>query len=69
MNQRLYQYIIMEKRHHAFRRQVPEKMAQEFSRLALSPEERVTRRFEFLCGQETPVFLPCLLYTSDAADE
>ena len=67
MNQRLYEYIITEKKHHAFRHPVPEEMAQEFSRLALSPEERATRRFEFLCGQENHVFLPqeriCFLRT------
>ena len=51
--------FIVEKKHHAFRKDHPqlEGLAEEFSRLGLSPEERMTRRFELLTSLETPVLL------------
>lgn len=50
---------ILEKKHHAFRKEHPQldNLAEEFSRLGLSPEERMTRRFELLTSLETPVLL------------
>lgn len=55
---KLREYIL-EKKHHAFRKDHPQldNLAEEFSRLGLSPEERMTRRFELLTSLETPVLL------------
>lgn len=53
----LFTYIV-EKKHHAYRHELDWQPAEEFSRLELSPEERMTRRFERLCAEETPVLLP-----------
>lgn len=49
---------IAERKHRAFRKAVPQTLAEEYSALGLSPEERMARRFEYLMGLETPVFLP-----------
>lgn len=49
---------IAQRKHRSFRKEVPDTLAGEYSALGLSPEERMTRRFEYLMGQETPVFLP-----------
>lgn len=68
MGKKLKAYIIG-KKHHSKRRDFPEyrNLAEEYHNLGLSPKERMTRRFELLCGLETPVLLPdekiCFLRT------
>lgn len=66
MNTKLYQMIVIDKAHRAWRRELPE-IAEEYSAAGLSPEERMTRRFEWLCREQEPVFLPeekiCFLRT------
>jgi len=65
---RLRDYIL-ERKHHVFRQEHPglEGMAEEFARLGLCPEERMTQRFEMLASMEQPVLLPeekiCFLRT------
>ena len=63
----LLEYIV-DRRHRAFRKPFDRDLAAEFSVLGLSPEERMTRRFELLCAAQTPVFLPgekiCFLRTA-----
>lgn len=53
----LYEYIV-EKKHHALRRTLDWEPAEEFCAQGLSPEERMTRRFERMCREEAPVLLP-----------
>lgn len=68
MRQRLLDYIV-NKEHHQYRREFPEyeTLAETYSKLELSPKERMTRRFELLTSLETPVLLPeeriCFLRT------
>ena len=63
----LLQYII-EKKHHVFREKIDWNAAEEFSKLNLTPVERMTRRFEKMCALQTPAFLPdeqiCFLRTA-----
>ena len=63
----LLQYIL-DKKHHAFRRENDWDLAGEYSAKGLSPEERMTDRFERLCAAQEPVFLPgekiCYLRTT-----
>lgn len=54
--QALKEYILT-KKHRAYRRAVDVDLAAEYSALGLSAEERMTRRFEYLCKNETPVVL------------
>lgn len=49
--------FFLTKQHHKFRREVSVDIAGEYEKLGLSCAERVTRRFEFLCKEETPVVL------------
>lgn len=56
-NVTLLRAFIKDKKHHAFRKHVPETLAEEYSRLGLDPKERMTRRFEYLSSLETPVIL------------
>lgn len=69
MSRSLLQYILA-KKHHAFRRPLPEleRLGEDFSRLGLKPKERMTRRFELLMQAQTPVLLPeeqiCFLRTT-----
>lgn len=58
MDRKLYQYIV-NKEHHAFRKDFPQysNLAEQFEAQGLSPKERMTRRFELLAGLETPVLL------------
>ncbi|MHC1695094.1 MAG: pyruvate formate lyase family protein [Eubacteriales bacterium] len=58
MLQSLYKYIITDKTHRSLRRRLPDTLAEEYAALGLSPRERMTRRFELLTAQETPVILP-----------
>ena len=54
--QALKEYILT-KKHRAYRIAVDVDLAAEYSALGLSAEERMTRRFEYLCENETPVVL------------
>lgn len=67
MNQVLYNEIVTQKNHRSLRRRLPETLAEEYAAQKLSPVERMTRRFELLCAEETPAFLPeekiCFLRT------
>ena len=47
--------FILNKSHRAFRKSVKDDLAAEYALLRLSPEERMTRRFEWLTKQETPI--------------
>ncbi len=59
MNQELYQYYILYRTHRTeLRKDISHNLAEEYSRLGLSPEERMTRRFELLCKEETPSIHP-----------
>lgn len=68
MSQGLLEYIV-DKKHHQYRRDYPQyaDIAAEYSKLQLSPKERMTRRFELVARLETPVLLPgeriCFLRT------
>lgn len=57
MNSVLYSQIIINKVHHRFRRRVHETLAELYSSKGYSPTERMTSRFEYLCNEESPVFL------------
>lgn len=59
MGQRLLHYIV-NREHHRYRREFSEyeTLAETYSKLRLSPKERMTRRFELLASLETPVLLP-----------
>ena len=59
MVQELRQYIRSGK-HKAFRQELPQlhDLPKEYAALGLSPQERMTRRFETLCALEQPVILP-----------
>lgn len=56
MNEALYQ-MIRNRNHHTCRQAPVAPLAEEYARAALSPIERMTRRFETLCGMEKPVIL------------
>ena len=58
MNKKLYRYFIETRTHRNLRRDFPQDLAAEFSALGLSPEERMTRRFELLCQAEKPQMQP-----------
>ena len=58
MNKKLYRYFIETRTHRNLRRDFPQELAAEFSALGLSPEERMTRRFELLCQAEKPQMQP-----------
>ena len=55
---------IKTRQHRKVRKRLPDDLfAPEFSRLGLCPEERMTRRFEYMASHETPVILPGELIT------
>ena len=58
MNKKLYRYFIETRAHRNLRRDFPQNLAAEFSASGLSPEERMTRRFELLCQAEKPQMQP-----------
>lgn len=58
MNKKLYRYFIETRTHRNLRRDFPQELAAEFSASGLSPEERMTRRFELLCQAEKPQMQP-----------
>jgi len=66
LNSELYHYIITEKAHRRLRRQMPG-IAQQYAAAGLSAKERMCARFEWLCREESPHFLPdekiCFLRT------
>ena len=57
MSKELLNYIV-NREHHKFRRDFDVDLASQFKAEGLSPKERMTRRFEILSKEETPVFLP-----------
>lgn len=68
MDRLLYDYIV-EKKHHALRREMEacDGLAEKFAEMKLDARERMTRRFELLSSLEEPVILPgekiCFLRT------
>ena len=67
MNQKLYQTIVIDRSHRSLRRDLPE-IAEEYAAEGLLPGERMTRRFEWICKEQEPIFLPeekiCFLRTT-----
>ena len=57
MSKELLNYIV-NREHHKYRRDFDVDLASQFKAEGLSPKERMTRRFEILSREETPVFLP-----------
>ena len=45
----------MQKKHRELRRNIDANLAEQFEKLGLTPSERMTRRFELLCKEETPI--------------
>ena len=58
MNKTLYQYYVIDRTHRDLRVACEEELGKQYQALGLSPEERMTRRFEALCGMETPRIHP-----------
>lgn len=56
MTDELYKFIV-DKKHHAYRKDITDNFAEEFSKRGLSFSERITERFERLCKMQTPVIL------------
>jgi len=54
MNKELYDFYVIDRKHHAFRRECGIDFAAEFSARGLSPVERMTERFERLLAMEEP---------------
>ena len=55
---------IVSKKHREQRKKLPDDLfCREFSQLKLSPEERMTRRFEYMTSHETPIIMPGELIT------
>ena len=50
--------LLLNREHRSMRHAVPDNLAETYSALGLDPRERMTRRFEYLAAEETPVFLP-----------
>ena len=57
MNQELYHRIVIERSHRAGRKEMPA-LAETFAAEGLEAKERMVKRFELLCQQEQPRFLP-----------
>ena len=58
MNPNLYKYYVIDRQHRDLRRTVDDDLGQTYSQLALSGEERMTRRFEYLSSLEQPHIHP-----------
>lgn len=58
MNTKAYHYFVINRTHRNLRHDFPQELAAEWSALGLSPEERMTRRFELLCKAEKPQIQP-----------
>ena len=56
MNNNLYSFVL-QKKHHAYRREVSEDFAADYSAAGLSYAERITRRFETLMAAQEPHIL------------
>ena len=56
MNSTLYDAIV-NKEHHKYRRKIGLNLADKYSKLSLSPIERMRDRFTLLCDEEKPVIL------------
>ena len=67
MDQELYRYYILDRKHRALRVNKAPEVAEEYHALGLSPIERTTRRFELLTSLEMPQIHPreqiCFLRT------
>ena len=67
MNHKLYQTIVIDREHRTMRKDVLQ-IAEEYAKAGLSAEERMTRRFEWLCQEQDVIFLPeeriCFLRTT-----
>lgn len=57
MSEKLLSYIL-DKKHHEYRVDYTEDLAEEYSKKGLSPEERMADRFERLCRAQVPHILP-----------
>lgn len=58
MNNRLYQYYVIDKKHRELRVQQAQPVAEEYSRQGLSSSERMTARFEYVSSLEVPHIHP-----------
>ena len=57
MNQELYNIVVIKRSHRAWRKETAA-IAETFADESLEPKARMTKRFELLCKQEQPRFLP-----------
>ena len=57
MNQQLYNTIVIDRTHRAWRKETAP-VAEAYAAEGLEAKERMTKRFELLCQQEQPRFLP-----------
>lgn len=57
MSQKLLEYILA-KKHHDFREDYTENLADIYRKAGLTPEERMADRFERLCRAQKPHILP-----------
>ncbi len=58
MNEALYHYYIIDRKHRALRQDAPSTLAETFSAEGFSPTERMVRRFELMCQWEIPRIMP-----------
>ena len=58
MNNTLYRYYVIDRTHRELRVACEENLGEQYKSLGLSPEERMTRRFEYLTSLETPRIHP-----------
>ena len=58
MDFQLYEYYVIDRTHRDLRVECKENLGEQYEALGLSPEERMTRRFELLSGMETPRIHP-----------
>ena len=58
MNNALYRYYVINRTHRDLRVACEENLGEQYKSLELSPEERMTRRFELLSSMETPRIHP-----------
>ncbi|MCQ2400127.1 MAG: pyruvate formate-lyase, partial [Clostridia bacterium] len=49
--------FVFEKKHHAYRKTLPDDLAEQYSLKSYSVRERMVKRFEYLCENETPIIL------------
>jgi len=58
MNQKLYQYYVIDRIHRTLRKPCDRALGAEYAALGLDAEERMVRRFEYLSSLETPRIHP-----------